>query len=65
MNELKDSLFRKTKDNIRDAQLGQKRDCDRKHAIGKSKVHQYALINFFLSLDNAELHVTILNLCKI
>ena len=65
MNELKDSLFRKAKNNIRDAQLRQKQDYDRKHAIGKRKVHQYALINFFLVLDNIVFHVTILKLCRI
>ena len=38
MNEFRDKLFSEAKRNIDDAQLRQKRDYDRKHAISKRKV---------------------------
>jgi len=47
MNELRDNLFRKAKSNIDGAQLRQKRDYDRKHAISKRKV-MMTCINIFI-----------------
>ena len=38
MNEFRDKLFSDAKRNIDDAQLRQKRDYDRKHAINNRKV---------------------------
>ena len=38
MNEFRDKLFSDAKRNINDAQLRQKRDYDRKHAIRSRKV---------------------------